>query len=64
MLHRACSEGLDSPMSITNHKKLSIDQFPFRQTHKIMLPCSSHDRSAAGCRETSVSFHLAYSVAQ
>lgn len=51
MLHRACSEGLDSPMSRTNQKKLSIDQFPFRQTHKIMLPCSSHDRSAAGCRD-------------
>lgn len=56
MLHRACSEGADSPVSRTNQKMLSIDQFPFRQIHKIMLPCSSHDKSVIACRETSCEF--------
>lgn len=53
MLHRACN---DSPISRTNQKMLSIDQFPFRQIHKIMLPCSSHDKSVTCCREISCEF--------
>lgn len=56
MLHRACNESLESPISRTNQKMLSIDQFPFRQNHKIMLPCSSHDKSVTGCGETSCEF--------
>lgn len=55
-LHRACNEGPDSPISRTNQKMLSIDQFPFRQIHKIMLPCSSHDKSVTGCGENSCEF--------
>lgn len=56
MLHRACNEGFESPKSRTSQKILSFDQFPFRQIHKIMLPCSSHDRSVTCCRETSCEF--------
>lgn len=45
-----------------NQKTLSVDQFPFRQIHIIILPCSSHDKSVTRCVESSWEFPFSGSV--